>query len=295
MKKIELVVPAGNSNKLETAIMSGADSVYLGGRLLNMKMGTENFSDLELHEVTTMLHAQNKKVYVTLNAVPHNQDLEELPAYIKFLEEIKVDGVIISDMGVLRSVKENSNLKIIVQTHSSNTNEYAVKMWYSLGVKRIILDRDITLEVIHKIRQACLGIELEVFVHGSICLAISGRAIGSNYMKEKNKFDENKKEFTIIEETRPNEEMKIYEDKYGTYIFGARDICAIEILDKICDLGIDAIRIEGGMKSSEDLNLITKIYREALDLYLENEYEYKEEWKKKLETTVSTPLLNWYL
>ncbi|MGL4392433.1 MAG: peptidase U32 family protein [Fusobacteriaceae bacterium] len=306
MKKIDLSAPAENLEKLKIAINLGAD-VFVGGKILSMNFGNQKFSDEELIEAVNVVKKNSKKIFVTLNAVPQNEDLEILPEYLKFLEKIKIDGVIISDMGIFQCVRDESNLKIIIQTHSSNTNFHSVQMWKNLGASRIILDRDISLEEILEIRSKVPDIELEVFVHGNILLAISGRSILSNYMTKKNltfnsssnlNLDSNlknqKNSYSIIEETRPNEHMPIFEDEYGTYIFGARELCTIEIINKILALGINSVRIESVLKSSEDLKEIISVYKEALDLYQENKFEYHSEWLTRLQKTSKYNFLNWY-
>lgn len=296
MKKIELTAPAGNMEKLKVAIESGADTVFLGGRILNLKAGTENFSDMELEKAVEYVHSFNKKVHITLNAVPHNQDLNELPEYIKYLEKIKVDGIILSDMGVFQCVKEFSNIPITVNTHSSNTNWYAVKMWKDLGADRVVLDRDITLAGIAETRAKVPEIKLEVSVHGPINMAISGRPLLSNYIKAKG-LDENHKreDITVVEETRPGEIMPIYQDEYGTYIFSARDLCTLELIESILSLGVDSIKIDGGMKSKEYLKTVISVYKEVLENYASGNFSYNEEWMERLKTTTDSPFITWFL
>lgn len=296
MRNIEILAPAGNIEKLKTALAAGADAVFLGGRVLNLRAGVENFSDEELREAVTIVKNHNKKIYINLNAVPHNEELEALPEYLEFLESLEVDGVIISDMGVLQCVKEFSKLPITIQTHSSNTNYKAVEMWKRLGVKKVVLDRDISLDNIAEICAKVSGIEIELFVQGPINLAISGRSILTNYMHGKNLGDKDikGKRFLLTEETRPTEKMEIYEDTYGTYIFSSRDLCAIEYLDKILDLGVSSLKIEGGMRDLSYLTTTVSVYREAVDLYLSHDYEYNAQWKERLESVVRAPFFNWF-
>lgn len=296
MKKIELTAPAGNLEKLKVAVESGADTVFLGGRVLNLKAGTENFSDEELKKAVDYVHSMNKKIHVTLNAVPHNQDLVELPEYVKFLETVGVDGVILSDMGVFQCVKEFTNLPITVNTHSSNTNWYAVKMWKDLGADKVVLDRDITLAGIAETRAKVPDIKLEVSVHGPINMAISGRPLLSNYMTAKD-LDEDytREDISVVEETRPGEIMPIYQDIYGTYIFSARDLCTLELIESILSLGIDSIKIDGGMKSKEYLQTVVSVYKEVLENYATGNFVYNEEWMERLKTTTDSPFITWFL
>ena len=295
LKKIQLVAPAGNIEKLSASINAGADTVFLGGKLISIKAGTHNFSDRELIEAVKLAEKKGVKLQVLLNAVPHNEEIKKLPEYIKFLQEIGIKEVVVSDMGVFQCVKEYSDIDIAVATHSSNTNWRSVKMWKELGAKKVILDRDLSIEGVAEIRKKVPDIELELFVHGAILLAISGRKILNSYMEEhkieKNSQSEN---YSLVEETRPGEYMPIYEDEYGTYIYGARDLCAIESLEKLLALGIDSIRIEGGMKDTQYLGTVLKIYREAIELYEKDEYLYKDKWKEELQLTTELPFVNWY-
>lgn len=294
MKKIELVAPAGNIEKLKVVIELGADIVYIGGRIVNMKFGTENFSDEDLLKSVAYTHSFGKKIYVSLNAVPHNDEIELLPEYIKFLEKANIDGVIISDLGVFQCTKEFSKLPITVETHSSNTNWYSVKMWKDLGADTIVVHRDVTLENMNEIRQKVPNIKLEVAIHGPINMAISARPLISNYIIAKNlKEDTQRNDYTITEETRPGEYMPIFEDKYGTSIFSGRDTCGIEVLFDLLEIGVDKIKIQGGMKDEKYLRVVTEIYREALDEYKNEENpKLNISWLKKLQETTDKPFIS---
>ena len=182
MKKAELLAPAGNMEKFKMALHYGADAVFMGGKMFNLRAGSNNFSDEELEEAVAYAHERGKRVYITLNIIPHNDELEALPEYVKFLEKVGVDGVIVADLGVFQVVKENSNLNISISTQASNTNWRSVKMWKDMGAKRVVLAREISLENIKEIREKVPDIELEVFIHGAMCMAISGRCLLSNYM-----------------------------------------------------------------------------------------------------------------
>ncbi|MGL5534691.1 MAG: peptidase U32 family protein, partial [Cetobacterium sp.] len=182
MKRAELLAPAGNMEKLKMAFHYGADAVFLGGKMFNLRAGSHNFNDEELKEAVEYAHSMEKRVYVALNIIPHNNELELLPDYVKYLEEIGVDGVIVADLGVFQVVKEHTNLNISVSTQASNTNWRSVKMWKDLGAKRVVLAREISLDNIAEIRAKVPDIELEVFVHGAMCMSVSGRCLLSNYM-----------------------------------------------------------------------------------------------------------------
>lgn len=290
MKKAELLAPAGNVEKLKTAIHYGADAVFLGGKMFNLRAGSNNFSDEELEECVQYAHERGKRVYVTLNIIPHNEELEQLPDYVKFLEKIGVDAVIVADLGVFQIVKENTNLAISVSTQASNTNWRSVKMWKDMGAKRVVLAREISLENIMEIRQKVPDIELEVFVHGAMCMSVSGRCLLSNYMtgRDANRGDcaqSCRWKYSVVEETRPGEYMPVYEDERGTYIFSSKDLCTIEFIDKILELGVDSLKIEGRMKGIFYVANVVKVYRDALDSFYSGNYEYNPKWKEELKAT----------
>lgn len=289
MKKVELLAPAGNMEKLKMAYHYGADAVFLGGKMFNLRAGSTNFEDDELREAVTHAHGLGKKVYVTLNIIAHNKELELLPDYVKILEEIGVDGVIVADLGVFQVVKENSNIPISVSTQASNTNWRSVKMWKELGAKRVVLAREISLEDLAEIRFKVPDIEIEVFIHGAMCIAISGRCLLSNYMtgRDANRGDcaqACRWKYKLVEEKRPDEQFPIYEDEHGTHIFNSKDLCSIEIIDKILDIGIDSLKIEGRMKGIYYVANAVKTYREALDSYYSGNYKYNPKWLEELQT-----------
>ena len=289
MKKAELLAPAGNMEKLKTALYFGADAVYLGGEKFNLRALSDNFSLEEMKVAVEYTHSLGKKVYVTLNLIAHNSDLEGLAEYVKYLEEIKVDGVIVADLGVLQVVAENTNLNISVSTQASNTNWRSVKMWQKLGAKRVVLAREVSLEDIIEIRKNVPDIEIEVFVHGAMCMSISGRCLLSNYMTGR---DANRGscaqpcrwEYNLVEEKRPGEYFPVYEDERGTYIFNSKDLCTIEFIDKLLETGIDSLKIEGRMKGIYYVANAVKVYREALDLFYSGNYVFNREWIKELQS-----------
>ena len=289
MKRAELLAPAGNMEKLKMAFHYGADAVFLGGKMFNLRAGSTNFSDEELQEAVDYAHARNKRVYVTLNIIAHNKELEILPEYVKTLEKIGVDAVIVADMGVFQVVKENSNLPISVSTQASNTNWRSVKMWKELGAKRVVMAREVSLEELAEIRVKVPDIEIEVFVHGAMCIAISGRCLLSNYMtgRDANRGDcaqACRWKYKLVEEKRPDEYFPIYEDEHGTHIFNSKDLCSIEFIDKVLDAGIDSLKIEGRMKGIYYVANAVKTYREALDSYYSGDYKYNHEWLTELQT-----------
>ncbi len=290
LKKVELLAPVGNMEKFKMALHYGADAVFLGGKMFNLRAGSNNLSDEELEYAVKYAHERGKKVYITLNVIPHNEELDLLPDYVKFLDKVGVDGVIVADLGVFQIVKENSNLSISVSTQASNTNWRSVKMWKDLGARRVVLAREISLDNIAEIRAKVPDIELEVFVHGAMCMAISGRCLLSNYMtgRDANRGDcaqACRWKYNLVEETRPGEYMPVYEDEHGTYIFNSRDLCTIEIIDKILDLGVDSLKIEGRMKGIYYVANAVKVYRDAIDSYYSGNYQYNPKWLEELEST----------
>lgn len=290
VKRAELLAPAGNMEKFKTAIHYGADAMFLGGKMFNLRAGSNNFSDEELEECVNYAHERGKRVYVTLNIIPHNEELEQLPEYVKFLEKVGVDAVIVADLGVFQVVKENSNLAISVSTQASNTNWRSVKMWKDMGAKRVVLAREISLNNIREIREKVPDIELEVFVHGAMCMSVSGRCLLSNYMtgRDANRGDcaqSCRWKYSVVEETRPGEYMPVYEDEHGTYIFSSKDLCTIEFIDKILELGVDSLKIEGRMKGIFYVANVVKVYRDALDSFYSGNYKYNSKWKEELEAT----------
>ncbi|MBN1468291.1 MAG: U32 family peptidase [Fusobacteriaceae bacterium] len=289
MKKIELLAPAGNMEKLEVALEYGADAVFLGGKNFNLRAGSTNFSDEELEKAVKYTHKRGKKVYVTLNIIAHNKDLIELPSYVKFLEKIGVDCVLVADLGVFQIVKENSNLPISVSTQASNTNWQSVKMWKELGAQRVVMAREVSLEELVEIRAKVPDIEIEVFIHGAMCMAISGRCLLSNYMtgRDSNNGDcaqPCRWNYKIIRDGDSSEEFPIYEDEHGTHLFNSKDLCSIELIDKILDIGIDSLKIEGRMKGIYYVANAVKIYREAIESYYSGNYRYNPNWLNELKT-----------
>ncbi|MFA6708818.1 MAG: U32 family peptidase [Fusobacterium sp.] len=290
MKKVELLAPAGNYEKMEMAFHYGADAVFLGGKIFNLRAGSHNFSNEELEKTANYAHDLGKKVYVALNIIPHNEDLEVLPEYVRFLDKIGVDGVIVADLGVFQIVKENSSIPISVSTQASNTNWRSVKIWKDMGAKRVVLAREISLENIKEIRAKVPDIELEVFVHGAMCMSISGRCLLSNYLtgRDANRGDcaqPCRWRYSLMEEKRPGQYMPVFEDEHGTFIFSSKDLCTIDIIDQILDAGVDSLKIEGRMKGIYYVANAVKAYREAIDKYNAGEYVFDENWLKELEST----------
>lgn len=281
MKKVELLAPAGSLEKLKVAIDYGADAVYVGGPRLNLRAFADNFDFEELKEGVEYAHERNAKVYLVLNAIPRNFDLKGLPEYVKKCESLNVDGVIAADPGVIAIVKNNTNLDIHLSTQANAMNYETAKFWYDYGLRRIILARELKLkeveEFVQNLPEDC---EIEVFVHGAMCMAYSGRCLISNYMTSR---DSNKGacsqacryKYYLVEEKRPNEYFPVFEDDSGTYIMNSKDLCMIEHIDDVIKSGVASVKIEGRMKSVFYLAMVVKMYREAIDAYYADPENFK--------------------
>lgn len=280
-KKIELLAPAGDKEKLETALHFGADAVYFAGKNYGLRAMSSNFTNEEMEEAVKKVHELNKKAYVTLNIYAHNKDFDGLEEYLKFLEKIKVDAVLVSDLGILSFIKEKTpNLPIHISTQANTTNKFSVAFYEKLGAERVVLARELSLCEISEIHKANPNIELEVFVHGAMCISYSGRCLLSNYLTGR---DANHGEcvqacrwkYYITEEKRLDKNFEIQEDDRGTYIMNSKDLCLIEYLDKIIDAGVFSLKVEGRMKSPYYVGTVVNAYRRAIDLYFESQEKGK--------------------
>ncbi|WP_454054490.1 peptidase U32 family protein [Clostridium sp. Marseille-Q7071] len=292
MIKPELLAPAGNLEKLKTAIDFGADAVYLGGSKLNLRAFADNFTNEELKEGIEYAHARGKKVHVTMNVFPHNEDLEGLEDYLKELYEIGADAIIVADPGIIMTAREVvPNLEIHLSTQANNVNYKSAIFWYKQGVKRIVLARELTLEEIRDIKDKVpQELDLEIFVHGSMCMSYSGRCLLSNYMTGR---DANRGQcaqpcrykYRLVEEKRNEEYFPIIEDDKGTYIMNSKDLCMIEYIPELMNTGAISFKIEGRMKSAYYAATVVKAYREAIDTYFENpkEYKFQQKWLENLQ------------
>ncbi|MCY6372325.1 peptidase U32 family protein [Clostridium ganghwense] len=291
MSRPEILAPAGNLEKLKTAIDFGADAVYLGGSKLNLRALADNFDNEKLKEGLKYAHDRNRKVYVTINVFPHNDDLEGLEEYLKELYDMGVDAIIASDPGIISTARDVvPHLEVHLSTQANNVNWKAALFWHKIGIKRIVLARELSLEEIKEMRRKLPDTcEIEAFVHGSMCISYSGRCLLSNYMTGR---DSNRGlcaqpcryEYYLMEEKRPGEYFPVYEDERGTYVLNSKDMCMIEHIPELVEAGIHSFKIEGRMKSSYYVASVVKAYREALDSYLENpsEYKFKEKWLEYL-------------
>lgn len=291
MKKVELLAPAGNLEKLKMAILYGADAVYIGGQRFGLRASADNFSLEDMREGLEFAHERNCKVYVTVNIIPHNQDLVGLPEYIKQLDELGVDAVIVSDPGIFNIVRSTApDMEIHISTQANNTNYMSAKFWYDLGAKRIVVARELSFDEIREMAAMTpKDLDFEAFIHGAMCISYSGRCLLSNYMTGR---DSNKGacshpcrwKYQLVEEKRPGEYYPVYEDERGTYIFNSKDLCMIEHIPELVESGIFSLKIEGRMKSSFYVATVVSAYRKAIDAYMSDpeNYRYDPEWLAEL-------------
>jgi len=291
---LEVLSPAGNMEKLKTAVYFGADAVYFAGKSFGLRAFAGNFDEKEMAEAVEFCHKNNVKAYVTVNIVAHNYDFEKLPEYLEFLNSIKVDAMIISDLGIVQFAKKYApDVDIHISTQANVTNKYTTKLLCEMGAKRIVLARELTLTEIKQIRDYIPeDVELEAFVHGAMCISYSGRCLLSNYLSGRRS---NKGEciqacrwkYTINEESRDNEKLPIEEDSRGTYILNSKDLKMIEYLDELVKAGVTSFKLEGRMKSPYYVATITNAYRRALDGLKQdiNNYSCPEVLIEELEKT----------
>ena len=295
-KKPELLAPAGNPEKLKMALLYGADAVYLGGKSFGLRAFGGNFSRKEMAEGIAFAHGMGKKVYVTVNIFPHNEDLDALPEYLRFLAQIGADAILVADLGAFLLAREVApDLDIHVSTQANITNWKTAVGWQRLGAKRLVLARELSLREIQEIREKC-DTELEIFVHGAMCISYSGRCLMSNYFTGR---DANRGlcaqacrwKYHLVEEKRPGQYIPVLEDERGTYIFNSKDLCLLPHLRDILASGADSLKIEGRMKSVHYVASVVKAYRMAIDAcYAEGEnFHLRPEWMEELEKVSHRP------
>lgn len=289
-KKPELLAPAGNMEKMKMALLYGADAVYLGGQMFGLRAFGGNFAQEELKEAVDFAHALQKKVYVTVNIFPHNSDIDKLPDYLRYLASIKVDAILVADLGVFSLARKLvPELSIHISTQANSTNWAAVNAWQELGAERVVLAREMSLKEIREIRAKCPA-ELEMFIHGAMCISYSGRCLLSNYFTGR---DSNRGscaqpcrwKYALVEETRPGQYFPVMEDDRGSYIFNSKDMCLMPNLAEVIESGIDSLKIEGRMKSVHYAASVTKAYRMAIDSYFADpeRFSVKDEWLEELD------------
>ena len=283
IKKPELLIPAGNLETLKTAIIYGADAVYIGGEAFGLRAKADNFSIEDMKAGIDFAHERGKKVYVTANILAHNRDIAEAEDYFRELSHTGADAVIISDPGLFEISKEiNPDMEIHISTQANNTNYRTFLFWYKLGAKRVVSARELSLEEIKEIRRNIPDdLEIESFVHGAMCISYSGRCLLSSFMAGR---DANQGacthpcrwKYSLMEEKRPGEYFPVTENERGTYIFNSKDLCMIEHIPELLDSGIDSLKIEGRMKTALYVATVARTYRRAIDDFFESPELYRE-------------------
>ncbi|MBT4332574.1 MAG: U32 family peptidase [Candidatus Cloacimonetes bacterium] len=267
---MELLAPAGNLDKLKYAVYYGADAVYAAGNNFGLRAKSTNFSRSNLEAAVNFCHNHDRKIYITVNIFAHNSDLEQLPDYLSFLQKICVDALIISDPGVFLLAREFApNVDIHISTQANVTSWSAVDFWYKLGAKRIILARELGIKEIAEIKKKVPKVELEMFVHGAMCMSYSGRCLISAFLNNRSAnrglcTQPCRWEYNLVEKSRPGEFFKIEEDERGSYFFNSKDLNLIQRIPEIKKAGIDSIKIEGRMKSLYYVAAVTRAYRAAI-------------------------------
>ena len=296
MNRPEILSPAGNFEKMRAAIRYGADAVYLAGQIFGMRAAADNFSIEELALAVEYAHARGVKVYLTLNTMPREYEYSMLRKYLSDLSHINLDAMIIADIGVLMLVKEMlPNMEIHISTQANATSAAACLAWYNLGAKRVVLAREITLEEIKAIRAGIPDdLEIECFVHGSMCVSYSGRCLLSNHMVGRDanrgmcaqpcRWNYTIRHYEIEEEKRPDCKMPVEEMGGETFIMASRDTCTIEHIPELVEAGINSFKIEGRMKSAYYTAVVTNAYKMAIDSYFSGNYQYNPEWYRELES-----------
>lgn len=292
MYRVELLIPAGSLEVLKTAVIFGADAVYIGGEAFSLRAKAKNFSMEEMKEGIRFAHERGVKVYVTANIFAHHEDIAEAGKYFEELHDMeeKPDALIISDPGLVMTAGEVCpEIDIHISTQANNTNYKTCLFWHKMGAKRIVCARELSLDEIKKMREHIPAqMEIEAFVHGAMCIAYSGRCLLSNYMTGR---DANQGacthpcrwKYAVVEESRPGEYLPVYENERGTFLFNSGDLCMIEHIPELLEAGIDSLKIEGRMKAALYVATVARTYRRAIDDYMESEECYRNNmaWYKK--------------
>ena len=283
MKKPELLIPASSLEVLKTAVIFGADAVYIGGDAFGLRAKAKNFSPEEMKEGIEFAHEHGVKVHVTVNILAHNYDLDGVEKYLYELKELKPDALIIADPGIFMKARRICpEIDIHVSTQANNTNYETYNFWHDLGAKRVVAARELSINEIKEITSKIPDdLEMECFIHGAMCISYSGRCLLSNYFTGR---DANKGacthpcrwKYAVVEEKRPGEYLPVYENDRGTYIFNSKDLCMIEHIPELVDAGVDSCKIEGRMKTALYVATVARTYRKAIDDFFESEEKYKE-------------------
>lgn len=279
----ELLIPASSPEVLKTAVIFGADAVYIGGEAFGLRAKAKNFSMEEMREGIEFAHEHDVKVYVTANILAHNSDLPEVRKYFEELKELKPDALIIADPGVFDIAKEVCpEIERHISTQANNTNYGTYNFWYRQGASRVVSARELSMKELKELRANIPeDLEIETFIHGAMCISYSGRCLLSNYFTGR---DANRGacthpcrwKYAVVEETRPGEYMPVYENERGTYIFNSKDLCMIEHIPELIDAGIDSLKIEGRMKTALYVATVARTYRKAIDDYQKDPELYRQ-------------------
>lgn len=283
MRETELLIPAGSLDVLKTAVIYGADAVYIGGEAFGLRAKAKNFSAEDMKAGIEFAHEHGAKVYVTANILAHNEDLEGVEKYFEELKEIGPDALIISDPGVFEIAKRVlPEMEIHISTQANNTNYGTYLFWHRLGAKRVVSARELSLEEIRQIRERIPDdMEIESFIHGAMCISYSGRCLLSNFLTGR---DANQGacthpcrwNYALMEESRPGEYMPVFENERGTFIFNSKDLCMIEHIPEMLEAGIDSFKIEGRMKTALYVATVARAYRRAIDDYKKDPELYRK-------------------
>lgn len=281
-KRPELLIPASSLEVLKTAVIFGADAVYIGGEAFGLRAKAKNFSKDDMREGIAFAHEHGAKVHVTVNILAHNDDLPGVEEYLKELKELKPDALIIADPAIFEMAKEICpDIERHISTQANNTNYGTYLFWWRQGAKRVVSARELSLKEIREIRDRIPEeMEIESFIHGAMCISYSGRCLLSNYFTGR---DANQGacthpcrwKYAVVEEKRPGEYLPVYENERGTYIFNSKDLCMIGHIPEMIDAGIDSFKIEGRMKTALYVATVARTYRKAIDDYLENPDKYE--------------------
>ena len=297
MQKMELLAPAGNMDKLKMALLYGADAVYFAGKSFGLRAYSDNFSDEELREAVAYTHSLGRRAHVTVNIFPRNDDLKALPDYLRYLQEIGTDAILVADPGIFSLAREVvPDLPVHISTQANTTNWRAVQFWQQQGAARVVMAREVSLADVKEIHSR-VPVELEGFVHGAMCISYSGRCLLSNYFtKDRDSIRGQcvqccRFKYNIVEETRPGEYFPVVEDERGTYIFNSKDLCLLPYLPDMYDAGLCSLKIEGRMKSIHYVATVVKVYREAIDAYERDpqHWHVRPEWLAELEKISHRP------
>ena len=291
MKKMELLAPAGDLEKLKIAIDYGADAVYFGGEAFGLRAGAGNFTKEEIREGAKYAHERGKKIYMTVNIFAHNEDIRLLPDFLRGIADLEIDAFLVSDPGVIAVFREILPDAVLhLSTQANTTNYMTAKFWYDMGISRIVAAREMSFEELREFRREIPeDMEIEAFVHGAMCISYSGRCLMSNFMTVR---DANRGacahpcrwNYSLMEEKRPGEYFPVEEDQRGTYVFNSKDLCRIGHIPEMVEAGIASAKIEGRMKTIFYAATVVRVYREAIDRYYADpaSYRFRPEWLEEL-------------